>query len=119
MRAQRVQLFCISMMSRIQINRETGKNQMVYFYASHNRYADIDNGNWGFCNTMVVSRFKTKAERDDFVEKYENKDSRACTRKRAIRIWRNNYSSVGKPVPSGGYDQIDFFIPDAADDDYF
>ncbi|PPQ34947.1 hypothetical protein SAMN06265338_1331 [Rhodoblastus acidophilus] len=92
---------------------------MVYFYAAHNSYADIENGNRGFCNTMEVSRFKTKAERDAFVEKYENQDSRACTRKRAIKIWRNNYLSVGEPVPSGGYDRIDFFIPNAADDDYF
>ena len=72
------------------------------FYAAHNTHADINNGNRGFLNTWEISRFATRAERDAFVDKYENRNAKPVTRKEAEIIYRGCYLSVGEPVPAGG-----------------
>lgn len=72
------------------------------FYAAHNSHADLYNGNHGFANTWEVSRFKTRQERDAFVEKMSNHKARAVTRKRAAEIWEGCFLCVGDKVPVGG-----------------
>lgn len=79
------------------------------FYAAHNTHADIRNGSRGFANTWEISRFSSKSDRDAFVAKFENKDARPVTRKEAIRLYAENYSSVGKDVPAGGLFGADRF----------
>lgn len=72
------------------------------FYATHNSYADRNNGSFGFLNSWEVSRFPTRGERDAFVARFENKLARPITRASAGYIWRRNYLCVGAPVPRGG-----------------
>ena len=79
------------------------------YYAKHNTRADLNNGNHGFLNTWVVSRFKTRKERDSFVVEYENQLAEAVTRKEAEATFRGGFECVGKPVPRGGL----FGPPDA------
>lgn len=71
-------------------------------YAALNAYADVRNGNHGFANTWRLARFETRAARDSWVAKYENKDARAVTRREAESMFRANYHCTGKPVPVGG-----------------
>lgn len=72
------------------------------FYAAHNIYANLINGNRGFLNTWAVSRFATRAERDAFVDRYSNKDAKAVSSKEAVDIWQGTYLCVGEDVPAGG-----------------
>ena len=72
------------------------------YYAIHNTHADLANGYTGFSNTWEISRFETKVDRDAFVEKMENKNAKAVTRKQAIEYFNATYLSVGKEVPVGG-----------------
>lgn len=72
------------------------------FYAAHNTRADLDNGNHGFRNTWEVSRFETKADRDEFVSKRTNQLAKAVTRRAAEGIFRDHYDCTGETMPSGG-----------------
>ncbi len=91
------------------------------YYATHNIYANLVNGNRGFANSWEVSRFKTRAEREAFIEKYENKAARAVSRDEASKIFRDTYLCVGKEPPTGGlfggdkYAQIGHFWNEAND----
>lgn len=85
------------------------------FYAAINPRANLSNGNLGFLNTWEIARFETKAEREDFVKRYENKAARVVTRKEAIAIFAETYECVGKAVPNGGL----FGINKYGDDNFF
>ena len=74
----------------------------MYYYAAHNRHADVINGNKGFLNSWEISRFKARWARDLFVKRYTNKAAKAVNRREASHIWRDQYLSVGKNPPKYG-----------------
>lgn len=80
------------------------------FYAIGNDYKATSNS--GFANTEFVVTFKTRRERDEWIEN-EPKAVRACTRKEAIDSIISNYTSVGKLPPSRRH-AMDLIIEDNA-----
>lgn len=73
-----------------------------HYYAAHNTYADLRNGNHGFLNTWEVSRFPSREARDVFVDLYSDQLAKPVTRREAEGIWRGTYLCVGDTPPRGG-----------------
>lgn len=71
-------------------------------YAKHNTRADLDSGNHGFLNTWEISRFDTKAERDQFVDANSNQKATAITRNQAGVAFAATFICVGEKPPVGG-----------------